>query len=289
MDCMAIVSRRRVVGGALALAALPFQSFSADPLPMEPARQNEAYVKILGRTDEGRVTKKTRGIVMAVMPDAIVPLYGFRNSESAWWRKIDDASWVRFPSVLSFFTDLETDSFIDTFVSPFNGKTVTLTPSFIRHKEGELFTPTGHYYGSMKRMFPDRYPDEPLQLNWTLDGDDIRLQRSSNFPPMIPQPSLESVSYFASAAEVFDPAKTDAHYRSAGWNIFSGTRAPYEGLGILPGHAIWHFDAVKLDDPEECDADYLERARAYTPLFDQSPELDDGPSFFERLMANRQP
>ena len=37
MDCMAIVSRRRVVGGALALAALPFQSFLADPLPMEPA------------------------------------------------------------------------------------------------------------------------------------------------------------------------------------------------------------------------------------------------------------
>ena len=196
---------------------------------------------------------------------------------------------MRFPSVLSFFTDLETDTFIDSFESPFNGETVTLIPSFIRHKEGELFTPTGHYYGSMKRTFPDRYPDKPLQLNWTRDGDDIRLQRSSNFPPMIPQPSLESVSFFAGASEVLDPAVTDAHYRSAGWNIFSGVRAPYQALGVWPGHAIWHFDAVKLDDVEACDADYLERARAYTPLFDQSPELDEGPSFFERLMAKRQP
>lgn len=286
---MSQLARRHVLAGGVALAGLPTTSFAANTLPTDPAQQNEAYVKILGRTDEGRVTKKTRGIVMAVLPDAIVPLYGFRNSESAWWRKIDGASWVRFPSVLSFFTDLETDTFIDTFESPFNGKTVTLKPSYIRHKEGELFTPTGHYYGSMKSTFPDRYPDKPLQLNWTRDGDDIRLQRSSNFPPMIPQPSLESVSFFARASEVLNPAVTDAHYRSAGWNIFSGTRAPYKALGILPGHAIWHYDAVKLDDVEDCDADYLERARACTPLFDQSPELDEGPSFFERLMANRQP
>ena len=284
---MSPLSRRSVLAAGIGSMALPFSTASADDLPSDPAKQNEAYVKILGRTITGRVVKKTRGIVMAVRSDAIVPLYGFRNSESAWWRQIGPASWVRFPSVLSFFTDLETDSFIDTFTSPFNGKTVTLTPSYIRHKEGELFTPTGHYYGSMKKAFPDRYPDKPLALNWTRDGNDIRLQRSSNFPPMIPQPSLESVSFFADAREVFDPYLYDAHYRSAGWNIFSGTRAPYEELGILPGHAIWHYDAVKLDSVDDCDADYLERARAYTPLFDQSPELDEGPSFFERLMANR--
>lgn len=279
-----MISRRTFVAASAATAA-PFAVQASNDLPVDPAAQNEAYVKILGRTDGGRVVKKTRGIVMAVRDDGIVPLYGFRNSENAWWRQTGDASWVRFPSVLSFFTDLETDTFIDEFTSPFNGQTVTLTPSYIRHKEGEVFTPTGHYYGSMKKAFPERYPDHPLQLNWTRDGDDIRLQRSSNFPPMIPQPSLESVSFFASASEVLHPDVTDAHYRSAGWNIFSGVRTPYKELGIPPGHAIWHYDAVKLDDVEECDADYLVRARAYTPLYDQSPELDEGPSFFERLMA----
>lgn len=279
------VTRRAVLSGGAATLACMTPAHAETDLPADPAAQNEAYVKILGRTDGGRVVKKTRGIVMAVREDGIVPLYGFRNSESAWWRQVDEATWVRFPSVLSFFTDLETDTFIDTFTSPFNGETVDLTPSYIRHKEGEYFTPTGHYYGTMKRAFPERYPDNPLQLNWTRDGDDIRMQRSSNFPPMIPQPSLESVSFFASAREVLDPDCTDAHYTSAGWNIFSGTRSPYQVLGLLPGHAIWHYDAVKLNDIEECDTDYLHRARAYTPVFDQSPELDDGPTFFERFSA----
>lgn len=283
----ALNRREFIVAGACAAAVPPALSYAADDLPADPAAQNEAYVKILGRTDGGRVVKKTRGIIMAVRNDGFVPLYGFRNSESAWWRQIGEASWVRFPSVLSFFTDLETDTFIDSFTSPFNGNTVALTPSYIRHKEGEVFTPSGHYYGSMKKIFPEHYPDKPLQLNWTRDGDDIRLQRSSYFPPVITQPSLESVSFFASAREVFDPDITDAHYRSAGWNFVSGTRPPYTELGFLPGHAIWHYDAVKLNSVDECDADYLERARAYTPLFDQSPELDDGPSFFERMMANR--
>lgn len=283
----ALNRREFIVAGACAAAVPPALSYAADDLPADPAAQNEAYVKILGRTDGGRVVKKTRGIIMALRNDGVVPLYGFRNSESAWWRQIGEASWVRFPSILSFFTNLETDTFIDSFTSPFNGNTVTLTPSFIRHGEGEVFTPSGHYYGSMKKVFPERYPDKPLQLNWTRDGDDIRLQRSSNFPPVITEPSLESVSFFASAREVFDPDITDAHYRSAGWNLVSGTRPPYRELGVLPGHAIWHYDAVKLNSVDECDADYLERARAYTPLFDQSPELDEGPSFFERLMADR--
>ena len=283
----ALNRREFIVAGACAAAVPPALSYAADDLPADPAAQNEAYVKILGRTDGGRVVKKTRGIIMALRNDGVVPLYGFRNSESAWWRQIGEASWVRFPSILSFFTNLETDTFIDSFTSPFNGNTVTLTPSFIRHGEGEVFTPSGHYYGSMKKIYPERYPDKPLQLNWTRDGDDIRLQRSSNFPPVITEPSLESVSFFASAREVFDPDITDAHYRSAGWNLVSGTRPPYRELGVLPGHAIWHYDAVKLNSVDECDADYLERARAYTPLFDQSPELDEGPSFFERMMANR--
>jgi hypothetical protein len=59
-------------------------------------------------------------------------------------------------------------------------------------------------------------------------------------------------------------------------------------MGDAPGHVIWHFDGVKLQNVEQHDADYLQRARAYTPLFDQSPKVDEGPSFFERILT-RQP
>ena len=59
------------------------------------------------------------------------------------------ATWVRYSSTVSFFTDLETGEFIDTLESPLNGESVKLPPSFIRHKEGEWYMPTGRYYGSM--------------------------------------------------------------------------------------------------------------------------------------------
>jgi hypothetical protein len=70
-----------------------------------------------------------------------------------------------------------------------------------------------------------------------------------------------------------------------GWNIRPWE--PWLGMGDAPGHVIWHFDGVKLTDAELLDKDYLERARAHTPLFDKSPQFDEGPSFFERVIQNR--
>ena len=60
-------------------------------------------------------------------------------------------------------------------------------------------------------------------------------------------------------------------------------------MGDAPGHVIWHFDAVKLTNVEQLDRDYLQRARALTPLFDKSPQFDDGHSFFERILSARVP
>ncbi len=187
---------------------------------------------------------------------------------------------------MSFFTNPETDEFIDTYTSPINGVTMELPASYIRHKEGEWYTPMGSYYGSMKAAFPDSYPEKPLDLDWTLDGDIIRKQAGDSFPPILPEPSIEYTSGFALASEVFDPSVKNAQNWGSGWNIMAGSRSPYKELGVLPGHVNWHFDSVKLDNVEQLDADYLARARAraHSDRFDISPELDDGPSFFERIV-----
>ncbi|MEQ9446862.1 MAG: hypothetical protein RJS98_14955, partial [Rhodospirillaceae bacterium] len=74
---------------------------------------------------------------------------------------------------------------------------------------------------------------------------------------------------------------------SSGWNIMAGSRTPYTELGIPPGNVNWHFDAVKIDDVDQLDEDYLVRARAHSDRFDVSPELDEGPSFFERILQLR--
>jgi hypothetical protein len=260
---------------------------SSYSLPTDPAAQNRAMVRLVGSSGSEPVIWSTRGRVFAVKPDGVADLYGMHGSESAWWRQTDDSTWVRYSSTVSFFTDLESGEFIDSATSPFNGKVIDLPPSFIRHKEGEWYTPKGHHYGSMKRVFPDHYPDKPLNLDWSLDGDIIRLRSGSNFPPILPQPSLEFITMFGDASEVFDDDVVTPVGRTAGWNIFSGQRPPYSEMDILPGHTIWHFDAVKVDSFESLDPEYLKRARALTDRFEESPQFDEGPSFFDRILKMR--
>ena len=144
-------------------------------------------------------------------------------------------------------------------------------------------TTKGDYYGSMKRAFPDVYRDAFHAPDWALDGDVIRVRHSSNFPPILAQPTREVVTQFALASEVFDPKVATPSSTVSGWNIRPWER--WMEMGDTPGHVIWHFDGVKLTDVEKLDADYLSRARAHTPLFDKSPEFDEGPSFFERVLS----
>jgi hypothetical protein len=261
-------------GGTALAAARP----SRYTLPEDPAEQNKAFVRLVGTSGSAPVIWSTRGRVFAVKPDGVAELYGMHGSESAWWRQVDDATWVRYSSTVSFFTDLETGEFIEEVKSPFNGAVVKLPASFIRHKEGEWYTPTGHYYGSMKRVFPEHYPDKPVKLDWSLDGDIIRLRSGSNFPPILPQPSLEYVTMFGDASEIFDADVETPMGRTS-----------YSEMDILPGHVIWHFDAVKVGSFDDLDPQYRKRARALTDRFEESPQFDEGPSFFERIIQRRSP
>jgi hypothetical protein len=290
------VSRRAAAGWALGATGLGLAGLTAgvpaaakakipDTLPTDPKGILDAMVRIFGSSGPKRVTWKTRIKVYAVQPGGVVPLVGLRGSESGWWTKKDDSTWIRYSSTLSFFEDLETGKFIDEFRNPLNGHVSKVGVSFIRHKEGEYFTTMGEYYGSMKKAFPDSYPEEPLHADWDLDAGIVRMRGTSNFPPILKQPTKENATLCVRAAELFDPRIETPTSTVTGWNIRPWE--PWLGMGDAPGHVIWHFDGVKLTDAELLDKDYLERARAHTPLFDKSPQFDEGPSFFERVIQNR--
>jgi hypothetical protein len=290
------VSRRAAAGWALGATGLGLAGLTAgvpaaakakipDTLPTDPKGILDAMVRIFGSSGPKRVTWKTRIKVYAVQPGGVVPLVGLRGSESSWWTRKDKSTWVRYSSTLSFFEDLETGKFIDEFRNPLNGHVSKVGVSFIRHKEGEYFTTMGEYYGSMKQAFPDSYPEEPLHADWDLDAGIVRMRGTSNFPPILKQPTKENATLCVRAAELFDPRIETPTSTVTGWNIRPWE--PWLGMGDAPGHVIWHFDGVKLTDAELLDKDYLERARAHTPLFDKSPQFDEGPSFFERVIQNR--
>ena len=254
-------------------------------LPSDPQEILESIVRIYGTSGPDRVTWKTRITVFAVQASGVVPLVGLRGSESGWWKRIDASTFVRYSSTLSFFEDLETGRFIDEFRNPLNGHVSKVGVSFIRHKEGEYHTTMGDYYGSMRKAFPASYPEEPIKPNWDLDAGIVRYRGRSNFPPILRQPTLETATQSLRAAELFDSRIMTPVSTVSGFNI-----RPWEswlGMGDAPGHVIWHYDGVKLTDVEGLDPDYLARARAHTPLFDKSPQFDEGPSFFERVIQNR--
>ncbi|MBM3515445.1 MAG: DUF1838 domain-containing protein [Alphaproteobacteria bacterium] len=286
MDFDALSRRHIGLFGALAaLPAVPATAQTPRALPTAPRDILNTMVRIGGTSGKNRVTWKTRIIVYAVEPTGVRPLVGLRGSESAWWKKVDDDTFIRYSSTLSFFEDLETGKFIDEFKNPLTGAMNKVGVSFIRHKEGEYYTTKGEYFGTMKKAFPDVYKDEMPAPKWKLDGDVIRIQGDSNFPPILQQPTKEAATQFAFASEVFDPKVETPRGFVSGWNIRPWER--WLDMGDRPGHVIWHFDGVKLDNAELHDRDYLERARAHTPLFDKSPEFDEGPSFFERVIQNR--
>jgi hypothetical protein len=256
-----------------------------DTLPTDPKEILESMVRVYGTTGPKRVTFKTRIVVYAVQAGGVVPLVGLRGSESAWWKKIDDSTYVRYSSTLSFFQDLKTGKFLEEFTNPLNGHTSKVAVSFIRHKEGEYRTTMGEYYGSMKKAFPKSYPEEPIAPDWDLDAGLVRVRGRSNFPPILKQPTLETATLTLRAADLFDPKVEIPPATVSGFNIRPWE--PWLGMGDAPGHVIWQYDGVKLADPELLDADYVARARSHTPLFDKSPEFDEGPSFFDRVIQNR--
>jgi len=116
-----------MMGSAGALAATSAvaaggtgKSIASSRLPTDPREIMEALVRIYGTTGPKRVTWKTRITVYAVQPSGVTPLIGLRGSESSWWTRKDESTWVRYSSTLSFFEDLQTRQFIEEYRNPLN-------------------------------------------------------------------------------------------------------------------------------------------------------------------------
>ena len=76
-------------------------------LPSDPESQCRAMVRAYGNEGGDPCVFKTRGKVFAVQENAVTPMYGFLGSETGWWKQVEEHVWVRYPSTVSFFTDLE--------------------------------------------------------------------------------------------------------------------------------------------------------------------------------------
>lgn len=250
-------------------------------LPDDPETQNEVKARILGRTDEGESVWQSSSKIFALTDDGIIPLLKTEGGQRSWWRREGDHSFHRYLSALNFFVDPKTNEFIDEFKNPITGRTTPLVSTVQRRKDGEVFTPQGSYFPISRERFPEMYEDKPLDLDWRIDNDSIRLFLTENFAPVAPQPIYEVHTYFSPASEALDPDRTSARAQSSGW--YAGKLSRWLDMADVDGYMIWHFEGTKLNTVEDLGSDYIERARAKTEYFDISPEFDDGPSYIEAI------
>lgn len=288
-----MVSRRDATALMAALGvgatALPWTSAKADghkpDLPADPALQNAAKVRMLGRTDEGESYWEGASRIYAVTDDGVTPLLKMRGGQRSWWKRESDTVYRRYPSSINFFVDPETGDFIDSFENPLTGRTVPLQTTEQRRRDSEVFTTNGSYFPITKDRFPDMYDDKPLSLDWRVDNGSIRLFDIEKFAPLARQPIYEVHNYFSPANVALDPETTSAPCVRTGW--FTGSFSRWLDMADVDGTMIWHFEGTKVFSLEDLGEDYIAHARAVTKNFDVSPEFDEGPSYIERVEQER--
>lgn len=250
-------------------------------LPTAPAAQNDAKVRILGRTDDGESVWQSSSRIFALTDEGVTPLLKTRGGQRSWWKREGESEYRRYPSALNFFVNPETDEFIDEFENPITGRTTSLVSTVQRRQDGEVFTPRGSYFPISRDRFPEMYEDKPVALDWRLDNDSVRMFFTEHFAPVAPRPIYEVHTHFAPASEALDPKQTTARGNSSGW--YTGKFSRWLDMGDVDGFMIWHFEGTKLNSVDDLSNDYVARARLVTENFDVSPEFDSGPSYIEAV------
>ena len=256
---------------------------AAHSLPTDPVEQNESWVRIIGRTDDGESIWRVSLRFFAITGDGVIPFLQTRGAMRYWWRREDENVYRRFVSTANYFIDPESGAFIDEFTNPLTGRVTKLETITGRRRHGQVFTPSGSYHPETRERFPDMYDNSPLSLDWRIEADTVRVFETVHFPPVVQQPMLEVHSYAAPAAEALDRSRNSAQATTAGW--FTARFRPRLDMDDVDGYLLWHSKKTKVNGLGDLDDDYLTHTRANIANFDISPEFDEGSSYLDQRLS----
>ena len=276
--------------GAMGLGATTFPwardaNAATHVLPEDPVEQNEVWVRIAGRTDEGESIWRVHIRFYAITNDGVIPLLQTRGAMRDWWRAEGNSVHHRYVSTTNFYVDPESGVYIDEFTNPITGRLTQLEPLTGRRKHGEVFTPNGRYHPETREAFPEMYEDRPLALDWRVEAGLVRVFDTVHFPPIVLQPMHEVHTYAAPAAQALDETLNSAEAITTGW--FAAAFRPWMDMADVDGYLLWHVEKTKLAGLGDLDDAFLAHARAIVKNFDVSPEFDEGPSYLEMRMREQ--
>lgn len=247
-----------------------------------------ARAKQQGRTDEGRVIWQTRGIIYGFKaPESPVPLVRFKGCEQQWWEPQEDGSFLRYTSLLTYYSDVESDRLIRTLKNPMTGETVKLRENWSRVPEGQEISKRGVIIRIVDEAFPDFYANSSItDIGMTAIGDTVSFQAKMSWPePLVRRPYNQDNTFFASFADLADPEKSWIPSHGAGHILMPSM--PNIGMNDPElGQVLWHVEFYKVESLNTLPDDYLDAAMAdYGDAFEVNPKYDTTPSKLAQNLA----
>jgi len=285
-----ILSRRNSVVGGLSVlglsssCALDKESVPALPGTVENWTTNDkvyALAKQQGRLDEGKVIWRIKGVIYGFKdPNSPLPLVRFKGCEQQWFRKISDVLYLKFTSLLTYYSDFETDNIIDRFTNPITKQDVRFKPNWSRVPEGSAISPRGSTLNIIEKAFPDFYSESSIDdVEMDLIGGIVSFHAKMRWPePLVRSPYNQDNTFFATLEDLQDSSKLWIPSHGAGQIMMPSMSNIGMGDPLL-GQVLWHVEYYKIKSWDDLPADYLEKAmNEHGDEFDLSPENDTEPS-----------
>jgi len=198
---------------------------------------------------------------MIVGDEQPLPIMKFEGLEIYWMRKISAGEFELTGGTCTFFRDLETHEFIETWDNPLTGKTVEVMDAVQGGRRGRGFSYSVD--GIRPSVMKDKMPVKPLQLEWSFARDTLWMHNQTVYPPGMPPPRAQRQTMM-----VPKEAFLDESIRALPATFSSTVVMPWQrwmNMGDRPGHLLWHASGAKLETINDLPAEFLARARDRHP------------------------
>lgn len=293
------LTRRDAVLAAGAAGAVGLASMSKGQAALSPRLPDDvstwspedrvyALAKQQGRIDEGKVIWRTRGVIYGFKaPESPVPLVRFKGCEQQWVERLSEAEFIKYNSLLTYYSDFETDQIIDGFTNPITGEDVTFKPNWSRVPEGQSISIQGVTLNIIDEAFPDFYNESSINdVEMNLIGDTVSFHAKMRWPePLVRRPYNQDNTFFAKLADLQDQEKSWIPAHGAGQILMPSM----SNIGMTDpelGQVIWHVEFYKVKSWDDLPEDYLAKALAeHGEDFDVNPKNDTTPSKLAQNLA----
>jgi hypothetical protein len=233
----------------------------------DPRLTAEGQVKLQATLDGSPAFWTYSGVIYAVVPDkrplAILALAG---CQSSWARARSDGAYGVAGAILTFFRDVRTGAFLESFDNPLTGRRNPVKANIL--SGGSILYPadgsSARAQGQIKaaviapRGFQASDPARPLgAVRWSLAGPSVLLMTDRAWNVAV-QPQLEAQTQIGEAAAFFDP-----RVRRMPASFTATTIIPWMtwmDMGGAPGHLVWHSSGQKVFSVDDLPADYRAQA-----------------------------